>query len=135
MDEKNVTILFIDDNKDFLNLTEEELESAYYEIKTLLVGVMSENMIDQIKAAKPDLIFLDVMFSKKFSNSLASAVRNDTQLKAVPIYLMSFLDIDEIMAIANKEEVNGAFMKPIKREDIQSLFKKHFDLDIDIEED
>jgi len=116
-------------------LTEEELESPYYEIKTVLVTAMSENTFQEVKAAKADLVFLDVMFSKKFSNSLASAMRQDTATKDTPVYLMSFLDIDEIMAIANKEEVNGAFMKPIKREDVQTLLKKHFDMDIEIEED
>ena len=135
MEEKALTVLFIDDNKDFLALTEEELESAYYNIKTVLVTMMSESLLDQIRQCKPDLIFLDVMFSRKFSNSLASEMRHDAQLKAVPMYLMSFLDIDEIMAIANKEEVNGAFMKPIKREDIQALLKKHFNIEIELEED
>jgi response regulator RpfG family c-di-GMP phosphodiesterase len=135
MEERSLTVLFIDDNKDFLTLTEEELESAYYEIKTVLVSGMSENLIDQIKQCEPDLIFLDVMFSRKFSNSLASEMRADNRLQNVPIYLMSFLDIDEIMAIANKEEVNGAFMKPIKREDIQGLFKKHFNVEMELDED
>jgi len=135
MEDRKITILFIDDNNDFLTLTEEELESPYYEIKTVLVTAMSENTFQEVKAAKADLVFLDVMFSKKFSNSLASAMRQDTATKDTPVYLMSFLDIDEIMAIANKEEVNGAFMKPIKREDVQTLLKKHFDMDIEIEED
>ena len=135
MTDREITILFIDDNNDFLTLTEEELESPYYQIKTVLVTAMSENMLDQIKASQPGLIFLDVMFSKKFSNSLASSMRQDPALKDTPIYLMSFLDMDEIMAIANKEEVNGAFMKPIKREDVQALLMKHFDMDIEIEED
>jgi len=135
MNDRPRTVLFIDDNKDFLTLTEEELESSYYEIKTVQVTGMSEGLMDQIKGCEPDLVFLDVMFSRKFSNSLASEIRQDPQLKDVPVYLMSFLDIEEIMAIANKEEVNGAFMKPIKREDIQTLFKKHFNVEIELDED
>ncbi|MFC1808806.1 response regulator [Candidatus Omnitrophota bacterium] len=135
MEEAKKIVLFIDDNNDFLNLTEEELESPQYEIKTVLVTSMSDNLLEQVKMSTPDLIFLDVMFSKKFSNSLATEIRQDEKLKDIPIYLMSFLDIDEIMAIANKEEVNGCFMKPIKLSDVAFLFEKHFNMTIDVDED
>lgn len=128
-------ILFIDDNNDFLTLSEEELESNDYQIDTILVTKDSDDILDRIKAAAPDLIFLDVMFSNKFSNALASDIRKESVLQNVPIYLISFLDIGEIMAIANKNEVNGCFVKPVKREDVAMLFEKHFGLHISAEED
>lgn len=130
MNQEKVTILFVDDNKDFLTLAEEELESPDYEIKTILVA-SNDDLLGEVKAAKPSLIFLDVMFAKKFSNPLATQIRADEALRDIPIYLMSFLDLAEIEMIANKDEVNGCFMKPIKFIDVQFLLKKHFNMDVE----
>lgn len=135
MDGDKKVVLFVDDNKDFLTLAEEELESEEYELRTLLVPTDTAGFVDKIAEMRPDLIFLDVMFSKKFSNAMATEIRKQPPLAEVPVYLMSFLDIAEIALIANKKEVNGCFQKPIKRADIAMLFKKHFGLTITVEED
>ena len=122
-------VIFVDDNQDYLNLMEEELESLDYEWKGIL-QTPNLDVLDQLAAEKPDLIFLDVMFAKGFSTGLASRIRANEVLKDVPVYLMSFLDLAEIEAIANKNEVNGCFMKPVEQEDMKDLFVEHFQMNI-----
>lgn len=127
------TVLFIDDNKDFLTLTAEELESDQFELKTIHV-TPSVEVLEAVRLAKPDLIFLDVLFSKKFSNSLAVQIRSEAELKDIPVYLMSFLDLAEIEAIADKKFVNGCFMKPVKPSDLNRLFETHFGIRLNLED-
>jgi len=128
-------VLFIDDNNDFLNLMCEELECDDFQIKTTLITGDSGNVVDSIRTMAPDLIFLDVLFAKKFSNALVVQLRKDVVLKETPIYLVSSLDIAEIMLVADKDAVNGCFEKPIKRTDVTMLFDKHFGITLHYKED
>ena len=81
-------ILLIDDDRDLANLTKITLTKKGYQVSVLHVAT---NIIEEIKAQRPDLILMDIMMP---GISGAEAVRNlkqDPVLKNVPVIFLTGL--------------------------------------------
>jgi CheY-like chemotaxis protein len=80
---KNLKIIVIDDNTDFLFTMETFLQRNGFEVHTADDG---QKGIDLIRKDRPDLILLDIMMETLFSGfEVCKAVRSDAGLKHMPI--------------------------------------------------
>ena len=80
---KNLKIVMIDDNTDFLFTMETFLQRNGFEVQTAEDG---QKGIDLIKKERPDLILLDIMMETLFSGfEVCKQVRSDEDLKDIPI--------------------------------------------------
>ena len=93
---KNLKVVVIDDNTDFLFTIETFLQKNGFEVHTADDG---QKGIDLIHKERPDLILLDIMMETLFSGfEVCKAVRSDDEFKHMPIIGVSAigeeLDID-----------------------------------------
>jgi CheY-like chemotaxis protein len=80
---KNLKIVVIDDNTDFLFTMETFLQKNGFEVHTADDG---QKGIDLIRKERPDLILLDIMMETLFSGfEVCKAVRSDNELRHLPI--------------------------------------------------
>jgi CheY-like chemotaxis protein len=81
------TILFVDDDRDFL-----DAQAAYFGSRGHTVHTVenSQEALDYLQATVPDIIFLDLMMERYDSGfRLAHQIRKDERLAAVPIVMLS----------------------------------------------
>jgi len=93
---KNIKIVMIDDNTDFLFTMETFLKKNGFEVQTADDG---QKGIELIRKERPDLVLLDIMMETLFSGfEVCKAVRSNDDLKYIPIIGISAmgeeLDID-----------------------------------------
>ena len=81
------TVLVVDDDPDFLEFARIVLESRDYEV---LTAESADEGLDLMRQAKPHLVLLDVVMSYAFNGLDATReIRNDPQLKGIPLILIS----------------------------------------------
>ena len=81
--EKNLKIVMVDDNTDFLFTMETFLQRNGFEVLTADDG---QKGMDLIRKEQPDLILLDIMMETLFSGfEVCKQVRSDNDLKGIPI--------------------------------------------------
>jgi CheY-like chemotaxis protein len=81
--EKDLKIVIVDDNTDFLFTMQTFLQKNGFVIHTADDG---QKGIDLIKKERPDLILLDIMMETLFSGfEVCKAVRSDDDLMGIPI--------------------------------------------------
>lgn len=81
--EKNLKILIIDDNTDYLFTMETFLQRTGFEVSTAEDG---QKGLELIRKERPDLILLDIMMETLFSGfEVCKQVRSDNDLKDIPI--------------------------------------------------
>jgi formate transporter len=86
-------ILVVDDDRDFLDLTNTILTQAGYQILSADNG---HEAFQSMKAEKPDLVLLDVMMSTPLEGvSVARKMAGDADLKDTPIIMISSIDSSE----------------------------------------
>ncbi len=113
-------ILIVDDEKDFTELIKLNLEQTH------LYDVMTENFpqraISTAKKFKPDLIFLDIMMPKVDGGGVLFNLKNDPQLKNVPVvFLTAIVNEDETDTISGYQTVS----KPITIDQLMDVIKKN----------
>jgi two-component system alkaline phosphatase synthesis response regulator PhoP len=77
-------ILIVDDEPDVLMLTSLRLEKHGYEILTAANG---KDAFDSIWKEKPDLVLLDLIIPITYGTEVCRRVKNDKDLKHIPIIL------------------------------------------------
>jgi len=81
------TVLVIDDDPDFLEFARIVLESRDYEV---LTAENADAGLTMMRQAQPDLVLLDVVMSYAFDGfNAVREIRNDPQLKEIPLILIS----------------------------------------------
>jgi len=81
--EKNLKIVLVDDNTDYLFTMETFLERNGFDVLTADDG---QKGLDLIRQEKPDIVLLDVMLESLFSGfELCKKLRTEDELKHIPI--------------------------------------------------
>jgi len=81
--EKNLKIVLVDDNTDYLFTMQTFLERNGFEVLTADDG---QKGLDLIRKEKPDIVLLDVMMESLFSGfELCKKLRTEDELKHIPI--------------------------------------------------
>lgn len=79
-------ILVVDDETDLLDLIEYNLTKENFEVVTATDGLKG---IKKAKAEKPDLVLLDIMMPKLNGLEVCDMMRNDSELKDIPIIFLT----------------------------------------------
>jgi len=85
MEGKQVKILLVDDDPDFVSATEMVLGSKY----EVIVATEGEEGIRKAREVNPDLIILDVIMPVKDGFTAAEQLKKDPQLSIIPIIMLT----------------------------------------------
>lgn len=86
MSSPSLRILVVDDNADNLTLLQFFLETEGYQVETANSGKLA---ISKIQATRPDLVLLDVMMPGMNGYEVTQVIRQDLQLRDLPIVLIT----------------------------------------------
>lgn len=84
----NGTVLIVDDTPTNLEVLQEVLASAEYEV---LVAIDGESAIEQIKYARPDIILLDVMMPGLNGFETCERLKANPETASIPVIFMTAL--------------------------------------------
>jgi len=80
------TVLLVDDDPDFVEAVKVIVESGGYNVQIAYDG---KEGLEAVKAAKPDIIVLDVMMPVMDGHAACAALKNDPETKDIPIILLT----------------------------------------------
>jgi len=80
------TVLVVDDDIDLVEALAMKLESQNFNVTKAYDGVEG---FEKIKAARPDLVILDVMMPRKDGYKLCDELKSSDEYKAIPIILLT----------------------------------------------
>ena len=115
-------VLIYDDDVEILNVCKAILHTSNYRVETIQT---CENIVSDILAFKPDIVFADVLLTKRNGYEVCQDLKNDVDTKDLPVVLMwsGFMEIDE----AKIAQATARLEKPFDAEALrkQSHFLGH----------
>lgn len=118
-------ILIVDDDPDLVLATRLVLESAGYVVDEAASG---EACLAQMRAAKPDLVLMDVMMAYPLDGYYTTQqIGSDPELRDVPVLMVSSIaDSPHAEAFPTNQYVNivGFIAKPIEPEALLARVRK-----------
>ena len=91
MDKKKV--LIIDDEENFCKLVKKNIEQAGEFV--VYIAINGEDGVKLAGGVKPDLILLDVVMPEMDGTDVASQIRNDKDIKDIPIVFLTAMVREE----------------------------------------
>lgn len=113
-------VFIFDDNTDILELCTFILEDAGYEIKT---SSTSNNIIDQVTAYIPDIIFMDNWLPDVGGIEATRELKGNDQLKNIPV--IYFSANNDVMSLADQAGADGYLSKPFDIQELENIILKH----------
>lgn len=124
--EKQLKILLIDDDIDFVNATKTVLESQNYKISVACNG---DEGLKKARNEKPDLIILDIIMPVKDGFSVAEQLKKDKELSGIPIVMLTSFgerkgETNLAVSQGMKLEAEDYIEKPVKPEALLKTVEK-----------
>lgn len=116
----NKKVFVFDDNTDILDLCTIILEDAGYDIKT---SSTSNDIIDQVKAFMPDIIFMDNWLPDIGGMEATKTLKAHDLFKDVPV--IYFSANNDVKLLAEQAGADGYLSKPFDIEELEEIIKKH----------
>lgn len=113
-------VFVFDDNTDILDLCTIILEDAGYDIKT---SSTSNNIVDQVMAYMPDIIFMDNWLPDIGGMDATKALKADPLLKSIPV--IYFSANNDVKSLADQAGADGYLSKPFDIEELEIIIQKH----------
>lgn len=113
-------VFIFDDNTDILELCTIILEDAGYEIKT---SSTSNDIIAQVNAYIPDLIFMDNWLPDVGGINATRALKSDQDLKHIPV--IYFSANNDVKSLAEQAGADGYLSKPFDIAALEDIVNKH----------
>lgn len=113
-------VFIFDDNTDILELCTFILEDAGYEIKT---SSTSNNIIDQVSAYIPDIIFMDNWLPDVGGIEATRSLKKHETLKNIPV--IYFSANNDVMLLAEQAGADGYLSKPFDIQELEDIIIKH----------
>jgi len=120
-------VFIFDDNTDILELCTFILEDAGYEIKT---SSTSNNIIDQVSAYIPDIIFMDNWLPDVGGIEATRELKAHDTLKHIPV--IYFSANNDVMLLADQAGADGYLSKPFDIQELENIILKHLTIKNDI---
>lgn len=106
--------MLIDDDAEFLEEVKEMMKQSGYEI---LCMTDAEYAIEKLRAARPDVILLDIKMKVRSGLQIAFEIKRDPMLKYIPIIAMSAVYVEnDVLGICGIRE---RLMKPFFPADVK----------------
>ena len=83
---RQLKVLIIDDDIDFVNATKTVLESQNYQISVAYNG---DEGLQKARGEKPDLIILDIIMPIKDGFTVAEQIKKDSELSKIPVLILT----------------------------------------------
>jgi len=115
-------ILLVDDDRDFVEMLTDLMETSGYEVLTALSG---EEGIEKCKESSPDLILLDIMLPQIDGLDVLYMLRNLYNTKTIPIIIVTGKTEMESFFQAKGFGATDYIMKPFHPEELLALIAKH----------
>jgi CheY-like chemotaxis protein len=117
---KNKRVFVFDDNTDILELCTIILEDAGYDIKT---SSTSNNIIEQVMAYTPDIIFMDNWLPDVGGIDATRALKAHESLKGIPV--IYFSANNDVKSLADQAGADGYLSKPFDIEELEEIISRH----------
>ena len=102
-------ILLTDDDREFVEAMKTRLEGDGY---TVTVAYDGDECIDLARQVKPDIMITDVSMPKMDGYSMVKAIKQDNEIKHIPIIILS--GKDQMEEIFKMEGINEFLVKPFE---------------------
>jgi signal transduction histidine kinase len=118
-------VLIADDNIDMRTYLQKLLQTAGFEIEAVADG---EQALAAAQASKPDLVLSDVMMPKIDGFGLLAALRKDSELRDVPVLLLSARAGEEAKVEGFAAGANDYLVKPFSARELVARVRANLDL-------
>ncbi len=115
-------VLFIDDNLDTLKLMQETLPSNSFECIT---ASSAAEGLEKVKAFQPQLILLDLMLPKMSGLGFLRELKNDKELRQIPVVIFTALGDEEIATEMMELGAVGYLRKTCEANEIISMVEEY----------
>ena len=115
---KRRRVLLIDDNADLVQIFERILKMLGQDVHSILDG---ERAIEEARAFKPDIIFLDIGLPNKDGHELAREFRAEKEFDDAKLVALSGYGQPEDKLKSQKSGFDGHLVKPVSIEDIREI--------------
>lgn len=112
------TIIVIDDDKELVEFLKYLLEDNGYAAITAYDG---QEGLEKTRAERPDLILLDITMPEKSGVKFYREVRDDAELKTIPVVMVTGVTIDFKKFIHSRRQVpppDGYITKPVDKQEL-----------------
>lgn len=111
-------VLLADESSTIKKVMQLALSDFGVEVKSVPVGL---DVLQVTKTFKPDIVFADVLLTKRSGYEVCADLKNDAETASVPVVLMwsGFMEIDE--AKANECRADRRLEKPFDADHLRSL--------------
>lgn len=111
-------VLLADESSTIKKVMQLALSDFAVEVKAVPVGL---DVLPVTKSFKPDIIFADVLLSKRNGYEVSQDIKNDSETSHIPVVLMwsGFMEVDESKVAESKAE--GRLEKPFDAEHLRNL--------------
>ena len=121
----SATVLVVDDDPDFCEVTRLILSSEGYEVLTAASG---DEALGVLKGCHPDLVMLDVMMASILDGvNVALTMSEDTDLRDIPILMVSSIassPMAERFPTGEYLPISGWISKPVQPESLLKTVRK-----------
>jgi signal transduction histidine kinase/DNA-binding response OmpR family regulator len=118
-DRRKPTVLVIDDDPAVLDLMQRNLRKDGYEVTLASNG---RTGLDLARAARPDVILLDVMMPGMDGWAVLGELKNDPALSSIPVVMSTMLDNREMGLALGADEY---LVKPVDRDRLAVALRRH----------
>ncbi|MFC1707729.1 response regulator [Planctomycetota bacterium] len=117
-------VIVIDDDLNVLRFLTVLLEDHGYDTITAKDGVEG---LEKTQAERPDLILLDITMPEKSGVRYYRDVREDSELKSIPVVMVTGVPAEFERFISTRRQVpppDGYFSKPVNKEELLEAVAK-----------
>lgn len=114
-------ILIADDNPQILELLEAYLEPLGVQVLTAMDG---QRTLEAVEKERPDLVLLDVMMPKHSGFEVCRQLKNNEQLRAIPIVMVTALNEVGDLERAKECGADEFLTKPVNKIELLSCVNR-----------
>jgi CheY-like chemotaxis protein len=109
------TILIVEDEPKNMTLTRDLLKISGYETIEARDG---KEGVEKAKAAKPNLILMDIMMPKMDGYAACTAIKADQSTRHIPVVMLTAVGYDLNKKLAKQMGADGYVTKPFSRQQL-----------------
>jgi two-component system, chemotaxis family, response regulator Rcp1 len=126
---RSIEILLVEDNPGDARLTKEAIREAQMRnnLSWVLDGVEALSFLrrqgNHKQAPRPDLILLDLNLPRKDGREVLAEIKNDEQLKRIPVIVLTTSEAEEDVSRAYRLKANCYIAKPPQLDQLVNIVK------------
>ena len=127
---KPIEILLVEDNPGDISLTVDAFQEGRVlnHLNVVKDGEEAINYLKQhgqyVNSVRPDLILLDLNLPKKDGREVLKEIKNDPDIKRIPVIILTTSAADEDIMKAYENHVNCYIRKPVDLDSFMEVVKK-----------